>query len=135
MTIDQPADQGIEQDNKGGPKCGDKEERLLPVLQAISKISTKITIAVEQEQCGQTERGIKFGVIEVLESVDDHSVGGSSCIKARDSHQSRHLANCDVDRRACHEGRYCGQRDKIHNPATASEPNEANYCSSDDSKS
>ncbi len=66
MSVDQPADQGIKQNDKSCSKGGYEEEHLGSARLSSSCKVAKVSDQVKHGQCCQTHRSIKLGPPKVL---------------------------------------------------------------------
>ena len=101
--------------------------------------------SIQKKEANKTEGSILGCPTKALESIDNNVVGSGPrtilrersavCLErqvrkdkleARDTHKTRDLTYCDIDRGASHEAGDSGYRDEFHHPAKAEESNAQN---------
>lgn len=137
MTIDQPADEGVQENDKSCAKSRDEEKRLGSIGKALRQLVACESDEVEQEECSEAHSGVNLGVSKVFQGVDDDQVGGRSRVEALDldSHHCRHLADRDTQCGAGHEGGNCSQRNEVDYPTTSNKADKTDNGTTDDGES
>jgi hypothetical protein len=97
MAIDKPADHRIKEYDEDGAQCGDEEESLPPLWESLGQAVADDPNEIQEEQAGQTHRGIDLGPTEMLQYVDDNLIGWSAGIESCDAHQGWNLTDSNVD--------------------------------------
>ena len=88
-------------------------------------VRTDVPNDIEHGQCRQAHGGIHGGRFEILQRVDDDQVSGGPGVEVGGlSQQGGYLAGNDIDGGTGHEGGNGRERDEVHNPATANQPDE-----------
>lgn len=135
MSINQPADQCVKQDDKYSPQGGQEEERLSSVRHPASSEIEATPNGIKSEKSCQTHGSIKLAVFEVFQRVNDDPVSSSSGVeKSADTHHRRNLTSGNVNGRTGHERRDGGQRNEIDNPAAANKADKADDRACNDRK-
>ncbi len=134
MSVDQPTDHGVKQDDKSGPKCGDEEECLSSIGHPSCCEIASTPYEVQHSQSRQPHRGIDLSMLKILQSINDDFVSGSPIVDVGDAHQCGYLTDCNIQGRTSHISGNSSQRDEVNDPAAANESDEADDGSSNDRK-
>lgn len=97
VSVDKPADHGVQKDDEGGAQGGDEEPHLLLSGLLLGHCSAGIADEVEQGQSGKAHGCVEIGLAEVLQGVDDHFVGGLARVESCNAHHSWHLTGGNID--------------------------------------
>ena len=124
MTVHQPTDHGVQENDESGPKGSDEEEGLAATRQASGSKGTCVSNDVEHGQGRQAHGGIDLGATKMLEGVDGDLIRSLAIGEADDTHQTGQLSDGDVDGRSGHEGGNGGQGDELDDPPAANQTNE-----------
>lgn len=120
VSVDQPTDHCVKQDDKDSPQSGQEEEHFSAVWHLTSSVVQGTPNGVKKKKRCEAHGSIEFAMSEIFQRVDDNSVSRSSRVeKITDAHQCRNLTNGNVDGRTRHESRYGGQRNEIDDPPAA----------------
>lgn len=111
MTVDEPTDHRVQENDESGAQGRDEEEELLPMGHLLGGILASGSNQVEHCEGRETHCSINLRSWKAFEGVDDHPVGGRARIKARDAHHTGDLTNRNVQGRTRHIGRDRHQRD------------------------
>lgn len=120
VSVDQPTNHCVKQDDKGSPQSGQEEEHFSSVWHLTGSVIQGTPDGIEKKKRSQAHGSIELAMSEVFQRVNDDSVSRSSRIeKIADAHQRRNLTNGNVEGRTCHESRDGGQRDEVNDPPAA----------------
>ena len=75
VPVDQIADEGVQQDDEGGPECVQEEPQLSAVWLFPCKVVENTANAIQHEECCQTNRCVQVCRGKSRECVDDDLVG------------------------------------------------------------
>lgn len=126
VSVDQPTNHGIKQDDKDSPQSGQEEEHFSSVWHLTSSVIHRAPDDIEKKKRCQTHGSIELAMSKVFQRVDNDSVSRSSRVKKiTDAHQRRHLTNGNVEGRTCHESRDGGQGNEVNDPPAADQADKA----------
>lgn len=134
LDVDTSADTDVKQDDKGGSQGGDEEVQLGAVRLLLGHSAAEDTDGVKQDQSGETNGGIELGATQVLEGVDNDTVGRLTGVDTLDAHELGDLTSNNVDTRTSHESANRRQRDELNEPAESGETEEGDNCTNNDSQ-
>ncbi len=103
--VDQPADHGVQQDDKDGPQGGEEKGQALVSRPAFCSVRAGHPYNVEHCQSRQAHGSVQSGARQALKGVDQDDIGCIASGKARDAHHGRNLADTNVDGGSRHKGR------------------------------
>ena len=118
VEVDSPRDNGEDDDRESVSQALAEEECPRPSRVPLAEVGEGPLEEVEQEEGGETKCRIERSVRKVLERVDDHLVGGCTCVESLgQSKDGRELTGGNVDRTTSHEPRDGRLRDELDDPA------------------
>ena len=132
VPTNEPADHGVQKDDKGGTESVEEEEELSLFRVFLGQLVEDEADEVEHGECSEAHCSIEIGSPQVLQSVDENLVSLCTCGEASDAHHGGDLANSNIDGGAADEGGDRGERNKVNDPSETSETDESHDCSADD---
>ncbi|KAI6754141.1 hypothetical protein HG530_013317 [Fusarium avenaceum] len=111
LDVDTSADTDVKQDDKGSSQGGDEEVQL-----------------------SATNGGVELRATQVLEGVDNDTVGRLTGVDTLDAHELGDLTSNNVDTGTSHESANRRQRDELDEPAKSGKAEEGNNCTNNDSQ-
>lgn len=112
VNVDTPRDNGPDDDDKGVSKrLAEKSDSAIARVSFTEPGKSPLD-SIKGGKCGHTESGVQRCLWQVLESVDDNLVCGSTGVKLLgQTKDSRELTSGDVESTTSHETRYGRLRD------------------------
>ena len=102
VSVDQPTDQGVQQDDEDSPQSIHEEKQTRSTGDLLRQIQEGILENVEEEQTCQAQCSIQLSLVQVLQGIDHDLVSRPTTVDIcrADTHQCRNLSDSNVEGRS-----------------------------------